>query len=133
MVTVWSISTENDIGACPRCRYVRPRIALAGDAAHKVHPLAGQGLNLGIGDARTLSGLVARQHELGLDVGDVHTLLEYERARQRAVLPVMAATDVFKKLFSTDDAAVAALRGIGVLGTNLLGPLKKQIIRAAMG
>eukprot|EP00040_Diaphanoeca_grandis_P013417 m.67815 g.67815 ORF g.67815 m.67815 type:complete len:493 (-) comp23873_c0_seq2:37-1515(-) len=114
-------------------QYVRPRIALAGDAAHKVHPLAGQGLNLGLGDARELASTVTKMHELGLDVGDVHSLLEYERTRQRAVLPVMAATDFFKRIFSTSNATTTAIRSLGVLGTNAFSPLKKQIIKIAMG
>lgn len=112
--------------------YVRPRIALAGDAAHKVHPLAGQGLNLGIGDARELSRIVCRQHELGIDTGEIHALMEYEKCRQRGVLPVMAATDMFKRLFSTSNSAVASVRGVGLLGTNALQPLKNVIVKAAM-
>eukprot|EP00041_Stephanoeca_diplocostata_P014122 m.253668 g.253668 ORF g.253668 m.253668 type:complete len:477 (+) comp19589_c0_seq4:407-1837(+) len=112
--------------------YVRPRVALAGDAAHKVHPLAGQGLNLGLGDARELASTIAKSHELGLDVGDIHALMAYERTRQRAVLPVMAATDFFKRVFSTSDPIVVAARSLGVTGTNALGPLKQEILRMAM-
>ena len=61
----------------PPPRYVRPRIALAGDAAHKVHPLAGQGLNLGLGDAKRLYEGVTHSVASGLDIGDVNQLLAY--------------------------------------------------------
>ena len=113
--------------------YVRPRVALAGDAAHKVHPLAGQGLNLGIGDAERLAEAIHESTSLGIDAGNVHQLLPYERDRQRAVVPVMWATDVFKRLFSTSDPIVSAVRGFGMSSTNALGPLKQKIIQFAMG
>lgn len=114
-------------------QYVRPRLALAGDAAHKVHPLAGQGLNLGLGDAEELAASVARAYNAGLDPGDINGLIDYERRRQRAVVPVMAATDFFKRVFSTPHPAVAWLRGVGVLAVDRLGPVKGAIMRVAMG
>jgi len=113
--------------------YVRPRLALAGDAAHKVHPLAGQGLNLGLGDAEELAATVARAYRAGLDPGDINGLVEYERQRQRAVVPVMAATDFFKRIFSTSHPTVSWLRGIGVLAVDRAGPIKGAIMRIAMG
>lgn len=113
--------------------YVRPRVALAGDAAHKVHPLAGQGLNLGVGDAERLAEAIHESVALGIDAGNVHQLLPYERDRQRAVVPVMWATDVFKRLYSTSDPLVSAIRGFGMSSTNALAPLKQKIIQFAMG
>lgn len=113
--------------------YVRPRVALAGDAAHKVHPLAGQGLNLGIGDARRLAEAIEESVSCGLDPGGIHQLLPYERDRQRAVVPVLLATDVFKRLFSTANPVVSAIRGLGMQGTDAAAPLKQKIIKFAMG
>ncbi|KXZ50259.1 hypothetical protein GPECTOR_17g897 [Gonium pectorale] len=135
LVTGWA-------GAAPRSfplqlkqsgRYVLPRLALVGDAAHAVHPLAGQGVNLGFGDARVLAEALAGAVEAGADPGDAQVLADgYEAPRRRAVLTMVAALDGVKKAFEVQAAPLAALRGAGLGLINAVGPLRNGIMQYAM-
>lgn len=111
--------------------YIRHRVALIGDAAHRVHPLAGQGANLGFGDVACLTQVLSQAAFNGKDLGAMHHLLEYETERQRHNLPMMAAIDLMKRLYSTNAAPVVLLRTLGLQATNMLPPLKEQIIAFA--
>ncbi|XP_051942570.1 ubiquinone biosynthesis monooxygenase COQ6, mitochondrial isoform X2 [Hippocampus zosterae] len=111
--------------------YIRHRVALVGDAAHRVHPLAGQGANLGFGDVACLTQLLGQAAFNGKDLGAMQHLLEYESERQRHNLPMMAAIDLMKRLYSTNTAPVVLLRTFGLQATNMLPTLKEQIMAFA--
>jgi len=106
--------------------------ALAGDAAHTVHPLAGQGLNLGLGDAAELAR-VLRERESWRRVGDERLLRRYERSRKAALFALRTATDGLQQLFARDDPAWQGLRNWGMKGFDSSGPLKAWVVRRAMG
>src|SRR6185369_2403133 len=112
-------------------RWCGPGWALAGDAAHVVHPLAGQGLNLGLADARELSK-VLHEREYWRGVGDMKLLRRYERARKADVLAMGAATDGLQNLFAQAASALGLLRNWGMQGFDLSGPLKHWVARQAM-
>jgi 2-octaprenylphenol hydroxylase len=113
--------------------YVEPGLALIGDAAHAVHPLAGQGVNLGFLDAAELVAAI----DLALDrhraIGALWTLRRYERARRGDNLAMLAAMDAFKRLFGTDRAPVALVRSLGLTLTDRAGPLKRLFLERALG
>lgn len=111
--------------------YVRHRVALIGDAAHRVHPLAGQGANLGFGDVVCMTQVLSQAAFNGKDLGDIQHLLEYETERQRHNLPMIAAVDLMKRLYSTNAAPLVLFRTVGLQATNALTPLKEQIIAYA--
>ena len=106
--------------------------ALAGDAAHTVHPLAGQGLNLGLADAAELAA-VLHGREYWRGVGDEKLLRRYERARKADVLRMAAATDGLQQLFAQAGAPWQALRNWGMKGFERSGPVKAWVARQAMG
>ncbi len=113
-------------------RWVGPGWALAGDAAHTVHPLAGQGLNLGLGDAAELAAVLhAREYWRGL--GDEKLLRRYERARKADVAAMGAVTDGLHSLFAQTDVRWQALRNWGMTGFAKSGPFKQWVTRQAMG
>lgn len=113
-------------------RWVGPGWALAGDAAHAVHPLAGQGLNLGLADASGLAAVIhGREYWRGL--GDEKLLRRYERARKVDVAAMGAVTDGLHGLFAQNDARWQALRNWGMNGFARIGPLKEWVTRQAMG
>uniref|UniRef100_A0A671R3Q2 Ubiquinone biosynthesis monooxygenase COQ6, mitochondrial n=1 Tax=Sinocyclocheilus anshuiensis TaxID=1608454 RepID=A0A671R3Q2_9TELE len=104
--------------------YIRHRVAIIGDAAHRVHPLAGQGANLGFGDVAYLTKVLSQAAFNGKDLGAMQHLLEFETERQRHNLPMMAAIDLMKRLYSTNAAPMVLLRTFGLQATNALPPLK---------
>jgi ubiquinone biosynthesis UbiH/UbiF/VisC/COQ6 family hydroxylase len=106
--------------------------ALAGDAAHTVHPLAGQGLNLGLADAAALATTL-REREYWRGVGDEKLLRRYERSRKAEVMTMGATMDGLQQLFSRDDASWQALRNWGMNGFERSGLLKQWVARQAMG
>ncbi|KAM8807451.1 ubiquinone biosynthesis monooxygenase COQ6, mitochondrial [Eudromia elegans] len=112
-------------------QYVQHRVALIGDAAHRVHPLAGQGVNLGFGDVACLAQQLSAAAFDGKDLGSLKHLLQFETARQRHNVSLMAATDALKRLYSTRLAPVVLLRTWGLQATNALPPLKEQIVAFA--
>lgn len=107
-------------------------VALAGDAAHAMHPLAGQGLNVGLADAAELAR-VLQQREYWRELGDLKLLRRYERARAAEVGAMGWVTDGLFGLFSHADTRVQALRNWGLSGFDRSGPLKRWIARHAMG
>jgi ubiquinone biosynthesis monooxygenase Coq6 len=114
-------------------RHVSSRLALIGDAAHQVHPLGGQGVNLGLRDAQLLQGVFEETCAVGGDVGSSSCLLAYEKKARAANAPMMAALDALQKLFAVDSAGVAWARGFGLAGVNAIGPLRREIAKYAMG
>ncbi|KAK5886225.1 hypothetical protein CesoFtcFv8_017279 [Champsocephalus esox] len=111
--------------------YIRHRVALIGDAAHRVHPLAGQGANLGFGDVACLTKLLSQAAFDGKDLGAIQHLLEYETECQRKNLPMIAAIDLMKRLYSTNAAPVVLLRTFGLQAANMIPTLKEQIMSFA--
>jgi ubiquinone biosynthesis UbiH/UbiF/VisC/COQ6 family hydroxylase len=109
----------------------KPRLALVGDAAHNVHPLAGQGVNLGFRDARQLVQVLL-QRGPQQDCGDIHLLRRYERARKEDILSMQATTDALKKLFNNSNPLLRAARNFGLNVTNQVVPLKKMLARHAL-
>ncbi|HNZ91595.1 MAG TPA: FAD-dependent monooxygenase [Acidovorax sp.] len=105
---------------------------LAGDAAHNVHPLAGQGLNMGLADAQTLAH-VLHGRDYWRTVADLRLLRSYERERKAAMLPMGLATDSLQQLFARTEGPVQALRNWGMKGIERSGPLKQWMARQAMG
>jgi 2-octaprenyl-6-methoxyphenol hydroxylase len=114
-------------------RYVDTRLALVGDAAHGVHPIAGQGLNLGFLDVAELSRLVIAAVSDGEDPGSPDLLRRYQAARRPANLAMLAATDTLDRLFSSDSRLLRAARDIGIAAVDRLPGLKRMFIRQAMG
>ncbi|XP_069118541.1 ubiquinone biosynthesis monooxygenase COQ6, mitochondrial-like [Argopecten irradians] len=121
------------LGMTHASNYVLHRVALLGDAAHRIHPLAGQGVNLGFGDVACLRDLLAEAVSNGSDVGSLLHLTQYETSRQRAVLPVLATIDALQRLYSTDFTPVVLLRSLGLQATNSMGFVKDYIMRGASG
>ena len=117
------------LGALHAQRYVETRLVLVGDAAHGIHPIAGQGLNLGFRDVIALSDLVLG----GDDPGDPALLAAYQRRRRPDNLLMLAATDGLDRLFSTNNPVLRAARDLGIAGVHRLPALKRGFIRAAMG
>jgi len=113
--------------------YVRPRIALAGDAAHVLHPMAGQGVNLGLLDVAVLTEVLERGQKAGRDLGDITLLKRYQRARKADNMLMMAATDGIKRLFGTDTPLFGRLRDRGIAAVDAFTPLKQLMIRNAAG
>ncbi|XP_038621605.1 ubiquinone biosynthesis monooxygenase COQ6, mitochondrial isoform X1 [Tachyglossus aculeatus] len=111
--------------------YVRPRLALVGDAAHRVHPLAGQGVNMGFGDAASLVRRLGGAAFDGRDLGSPSLLAGYETERQRRNVCLLAATDLLKRLYSSAAAPAVLLRTLGLQAANALGPVKEQIVAFA--
>lgn len=113
-------------------RWCGPGWVLAGDAAHTVHPLAGQGLNLGLADAQVLAETL-HGREYWRSAGDLKLLRRYERARKADVLAMGAATDGLQQLFAQQAGPWSMLRNWGMSGFDHSGPLKNWIARRAMG
>lgn len=113
--------------------YVGPRLALVGDAAHVVHPMAGLGANLGIGDAAALARVAIAALRSGRDPGLSQTLRPYERARRSQNLPVLQAIVGLHRLFTTAAAPLRVLRGGGLLAVDRAGSLKRLLTAAACG
>lgn len=113
--------------------YVVPGFALVGDAAHTIHPLAGQGANLGYSDVRALLDELARARSAGLEPSDPLVLARYQRRRKGENLAMMAAMEGFKQLFARDELAVRWLRNTGLRWFNQLGVVKQGIAARAVG
>ncbi len=110
--------------------YVGERIALVGDAAHSIHPLAGQGANLGITDAAVLAQVLGSSTR---DMGGLRTLRRYERARKGENILMMRAMEGFKTLFGSASSPITQLRNTGLSLTNNLPAAKRMLMRHAMG
>ena len=112
-------------------QWVGPGWVLAGDAAHNVHPLTGQGLNLGLGDAGELARLI-RSRDYWRLPSDAKLLRRYERARKADLLLTAGATDGLQVLFGHPAPALRLLRNWGMRGFDRSGPLKSWVARQAM-
>lgn len=106
--------------------------ALAGDAAHTVHPLAGQGLNIGLGDVAALARILGERPSWR-NVGDVKLIRQYERERKSALLPLGTTMDALQQLFARREPPLQALRNWGMRGFEMSGPIKEWVARQAMG
>lgn len=113
-------------------RLIGRRVALVGDAAHVVHPLAGQGLNLGLQDVAALHEVIGGR-EAFRDIGDTVLLRRYERNRAEPIAMMRAATDGLARLFSIDDPLARFVRNTGMAAVDRLSPLKSLLIRQALG
>ena len=113
--------------------YVVPGIALVGDAAHTIHPLAGQGVNLGFKDVAALSEELLRAQALGLGLGELTSLQRYQRRRQGDNLLMMGAMEGFKQLFAAEQPIVRLLRNQGMRLFNRAAAVKQHVVMQAMG
>jgi 2-octaprenyl-6-methoxyphenol hydroxylase len=113
--------------------YIAPRLALVGEAAHTIHPIAGQGLNLSIRDVAALAELLIDTRRLGLDIGDDSVLQQYQRWRRFDVLALAAVTDALNRLFSNALPIAQLARDLGLAAVTRLPPLKRLLMRDAMG
>jgi 2-octaprenyl-6-methoxyphenol hydroxylase len=111
--------------------FIAPRMALLGDAAHVIHPIAGQGLNLGLKDAAALAEAIVDQLRLGLDPGAPETLENYQAARRFDTAQMAVTTDLLNRLFSNDLGPLRLLRNVGLGMVNRLPRLKDMFIRQA--
>ena len=114
-------------------QYVKPRFALAGDAAHGIHPIAGQGLNLGLRDAAAFTDVVSDAAGLGQDIGALDVLKRYEEWRRFDSLAMALTMDGLNRLFSNDFAPLRLARDIGIGIVDKIGPLRRAFMREAGG
>jgi 2-octaprenyl-6-methoxyphenol hydroxylase len=114
-------------------RMIDTRIALAGDAAHGIHPLAGQGLNLGLKDCAALAECIADGMAVGLDPGDVSTLERYQRWRRFDNVSMALGMEFFDKMFSNQVRPLRAVRRLGLAAVNAVGPARRFFMRYAGG
>ncbi len=142
-----TIAFDNQLGLCElqssrniyplTARYARDfaqsRIALIGDAAHTIHPLAGLGVNLGFADAITLAAELEKLLSTGKDIGEYRHLRQFERVRKLEAVKVLAAMEGLKQLFSGDNPLKKLVRGVGLSLTNQNALVKKFIIEQAIG
>jgi len=113
--------------------FVAPRFALAGDAAHGMHPIAGQGLNFGFKDVAAFAEVIVEADRLGEDIGALDVLERYQRWRRFDTVQMGVTTDVLNRLFSNDYGAVRAVRDIGLGIVDRMPALKSHFIRQAAG
>ena len=113
--------------------YVRPGFVLIGDAAHTIHPLAGQGANLGYNDVAVLLEELARARQAGLRADNQQMLARYQRRRKGENLAMMAAMEGFKQLFAREELPLRWLRNTGMRWLDRMGPLKNRLAAEAMG
>jgi 2-octaprenylphenol hydroxylase len=113
--------------------YVKPGLALIGDAAHNIHPLAGQGANLGIADAAVLADMMKDARQAGRQWSALHTLKKYQRQRKGANRLMEVSMTGFKSLFGNDNAMIAEIRNAGLSLVDHLSPVKYRLIKQALG
>ncbi|HEX3881144.1 MAG TPA: UbiH/UbiF/VisC/COQ6 family ubiquinone biosynthesis hydroxylase [Stellaceae bacterium] len=113
--------------------YIAPRLALIGEAAHVIHPIAGQGLNVGIRDVAALAEAIVDARRLGLDIGADSVLERYQRWRRLDAVMLAGVTDGLNRLFSNTIAPVKLARDLGLAAVNQMPPLKRLLMQHAMG
>lgn len=114
-------------------RYIDTRLVLVGDAAHGIHPIAGQGYNLGVRDVAALVEVLVDSQRLGLDIGAADTLERYAQWRRTDNFTMVAGTDLLVWLFSNDIKPLRLARGIGLAAVNRMPALRRFFVRHAMG
>ncbi|WP_421659245.1 FAD-dependent hydroxylase [Leptothermofonsia sp. ETS-13] len=114
-------------------RYVQPRLALIGDAAHCCHPVGGQGVNLGIRDAAALAEILQTAHQQGKDIGNLAVLKQYERWRKLENLTILGFTDLLNRLFSNQLVPLVILRRLGLLAMQAVHPVRATALRLMTG
>lgn len=114
-------------------RMIDARVALAGDSAHGIHPLAGQGLNLGLKDVAALAECIADGVAVGLDPGEVSILERYQRWRRFDNVTMALGMEFFDKMFSNDFAPLRAVRTLGLAAVNAVGPARRFFMKYAGG
>jgi 2-octaprenylphenol hydroxylase len=117
---------------CHAVDYVHQGVALVGDAAHSIHPLAGQGINLGLKDVAVLSEEVGRAWQQGVALGTERTLRRYQRRRKTDNLLMMSAMEAFKRGFGSTHPAIRVARNMGLSWTDAATPLKNWLARQAL-
>ncbi len=131
-----SLSSKREsypLSVCLPKRFIDTRLALLGDAAHIFHPVAGQGLNVGLRDVTTLADVLLEAYRLGLDLGSPHVLERYQKRRRFDVLSMTFLTDGIVRAFSTQSRLMARARSLGFAAVKYCPPLKTLMIRHAMG
>lgn len=113
--------------------YVKPRLALLGDSAHAVHPIAGQGLNLGFRDVAALAEVLVEARRRGEDLGALDVLERYQRRRRFDNAAMGLGMDAMNRLFSNDSGILRAIRGLGISAVERLAPLKRRFMAQAAG
>lgn len=114
-------------------RYTQPRLALIGDAAHCCHPVAGQGMNLGIRDAAALAQVLQSAHQQGEDIGDIRVLRRYERWRKNENLVILGFTDFLDRMFSNNLLPLVAVRRLGLWMLQRVRPFKSYALQLMTG
>jgi 2-octaprenyl-6-methoxyphenol hydroxylase len=114
-------------------RYAQHRLALIGDAAHCCHPVAGQGMNLGIRDAAALAQILTAAHQQGEDIGDIFVLKRYERWRKTENLTILGMTDFLDRMFSNNWLPVVAIRRLGLWMLRHISPVKIYVLQLMTG
>lgn len=133
-----TIDTLLERGAFPLRRqhaqqYVKEGVALAGDAAHMINPLAGQGVNIGLLDAAVLAETILKGHRQGVGISDLSLLQQYEQQRRSHNLMMMQLMDGFYRVFSNDLLPLKLLRNLGLGVAERVAPAKNKVMRFAMG
>jgi 2-octaprenylphenol hydroxylase len=113
--------------------YVQDGLALIGDAAHTIHPLAGQGVNLGLADVKSLASVIAHAVQRGEDFASAQVLSRYQRERKAANLGMLLVMEGFKRAFGSEDLQVRWLRNAGLKAADALRPFKQAVMKGAMG
>ena len=113
--------------------YVAPRVALAGDAAHGVHPIAGQGMNMGLRDVAALSEVIVEAARRGEDIGALDVLERYQRWRRFDATAMALGMDALNRLFSNTNPFLRGLRDAGLAAVHRIGPLRRRFMREAAG
>jgi 2-octaprenylphenol hydroxylase len=136
--TLGRLTVDGPRGAFPlnsqhAVNYVLPGLVLIGDAAHSIHPLAGQGANLGLSDAAELASVLTAALEREEYPGDLPVLRRYERSRKGANLTMLRFMDLLNRLFSNDSRTLARVRGIGMYLFNKSGPVRNAAVQHALG
>jgi len=112
-------------------QYVRPRLALVGDSAHRIHPMAGQGVNMGFSDVQCLVNILEQAVRDGADFSSLTYLVDYERQRQMQCLARLLSIDSLNRLYSTKFSPIVAVRSIGLSFVNEFSPFKKFFAKQA--
>ena len=112
---------------------MQKRVALIGNAAHTLHPIAGQGFNLGMRDVATLAQIIVDEHKAHNDIGLLRVLQPYQQWRQQDHQRIIGFTDKLVKIFSNQFAPLALARNLGLIATDTIPPIKHMLAQHTMG